>query len=139
MLKNTNIVKTVAFSALLIVLAVTWRVVNHQYGIAPNFEIVTAVSVLAALIIGLRAALIVPITTMITSDLIIGNSSIFVYTWSAFAIIGVSALVLRKLNNKPKMQILSSIGFAGASSFLFFIVTNFGVWAQGWYPATIKI
>jgi hypothetical protein len=45
-------------------------------------------------------------------------------------------MLLRKLNSRPKAQILYSIGFAAASSFLFFIVTNFGVWAQGWYPAT---
>ncbi len=136
MTKN-NILKYITIITLLTALAVGWRVVNFNYGIAPNLEIVTSVSVLAAVILGLQAAVIVPIATMILSDLIIGNTSIFVYTWSAFAVIGLGALLLRKLNNKPKMQILSSIGFAAASSFLFFIVTNFGVWAQGWYPATV--
>ncbi len=136
MTKN-NIIKIVTITILLTALAVGWRVVNFKYGIAPNLEIVTAVSVLAAITLGLQAAVIVPIATMIVSDLIIGNTSIFVYTWSTFAIIGLGALLLRKLNSKPKMQILSSIGFATASSFLFFIVTNFGVWAQGWYPPTV--
>ncbi|MEI7917891.1 MAG: DUF6580 family putative transport protein [Candidatus Saccharibacteria bacterium] len=136
MTKQNNIIKF-AIVILLTALAVGWRVVNFNYGIAPNLEIVTTVSVLAAITLGIQAAVIVPIATMIISDLIIGNTSIFVYTWSAFAVIGLGALLLRKLNSKPKMQILSSIGFAAASSFLFFIVTNFGVWAQGWYPATV--
>ncbi len=136
MTKNTNILKYVALTTLLIALAVGWRVVNFNYGIAPNLEIITAVSVLAAIILGFRAAVIVPIVAMMISDLMIGNTSIFIYTWGSFALIGISAMLLRKLNNKPKVQILSSIGFAAASSFIFFIITNFGVWAQGWYPAT---
>ena len=136
MAKYTQTFKKIAYIVLLIAVAVSWRVINHDYQIAPNLEIVTTVSVLAAVALGFRAAVIVPIATMIISDLIIGNSSIFIVTWSSFAIIGVSAMLLRKLNNKPGKQILYSVGFAAASSFFFFIVTNFGVWAQGWYPAT---
>lgn len=120
----------------LIALAVGWRVVNYNFHIAPNLEIITVVSVLAAITMGWRAALIVPITSMILSDIIIGNSSIFIFTWISFAVIGLGAVLLKKLNDKPKTQIISSVGFAAASSFLFFIVTNFGVWLQGWYPAT---
>ena len=134
--KNTNFIKNTLIVSLLIFLAVGWRIINHNFQIAPNLELVTTVSVLAAVILGWRIALVVPITTIILSDLIIGNSSIFMFTWSSFAIIGLSATLLRKLNQKPKIQILSSVGFAAASSFLFFMVTNFGVWAQGWYPAT---
>lgn len=136
MVKNAQLFKKIAFAALLIAVAIGWRIVNFNYHIAPNLEIVTAVSVLAAVTLGFRAAIIVPITTMIVSDLIIGNSSIYIATWSSFAIIGASAVLLKKLNQKPKAQILYSVGFAAASSFFFFIVTNFGVWAQGWYPAT---
>ncbi|HZJ34472.1 MAG TPA: DUF6580 family putative transport protein [Candidatus Angelobacter sp.] len=136
MIKNTKFTKKIILIIILIVLAVGWRIVNHNYGIAPNLELITTVSVLAAVIIGWQAALIVPITTMIISDLIIGNSSIFIFTWGSFALIGASAILLKKLNNKPKAQILYSVGFAAVASFVFFIITNFGVWAQGWYPAT---
>lgn len=137
MAKNTPTLKNIALIIILIAVAVSWRVINHDLHIAPNLEIVTAVSVLAAVAIGFRAAVLVPISTMIVSDLILGNSSIFIATWSSFAIIGASAVLLRKLNQKPKSQILYSVGFAAVSSFFFFIVTNFGVWAQGWYPATL--
>lgn len=136
MIKNSKTLKNTILIICLVTLAVGWRVINHSYQIAPNLELVTTVSVLAAVVMGWRAALIVPITTMVVSDLIIGNTSIFVYTWGSFAFIGLGATLLRKLNNKPKLQILTSVGFATISSFLFFVVTNFGVWAQGWYPAT---
>lgn len=136
MIKNTNLFKNIALIIVLIIVAVSWRVINFNYQIAPNLEIVTTVSVIAAIILGLRAAIIVPIITMIISDIIIGNSSIFIFTWSTFAIIGASAVLLKKLDQQPKKQIIYSFGFAVASSFLFFIITNFGVWAQGWYPAT---
>jgi hypothetical protein len=133
---NKKYTKNTIFIICLIVLAFGWRIINHNYQFAPNLELVTAVSVLSAIIFGWRIALIVPITTMIISDIIIGNSSIFIFTWGSFAIIGLSAVVLRKLNTKPKIQILSSVGFAVASTFLFFVITNFGVWLQGWYPMT---
>ena len=134
--KKTKFIKRLMLIICLIALAVGWRIINYNYHVLPNLELVTTVSVLAAVILGWQAALIVPIATMVISDFIIGNSSIFIFTWSSFALIGLSAMLLRKLNSKPKAQILYSIGFAAASSFLFFIVTNFGVWAQGWYPAT---
>jgi len=133
--KRINL-KIIALIISLIAIAVGWRIINHNYQFAPNLELVTAISVLVAITMGWRMALIVPIVTMIISDIIIGNSSIFIFTWGSFAIIGLSAVILRKLNDKPKLQIISSVGFATASTFLFFIVTNFGVWLQGWYPMT---
>lgn len=137
MTDNTQTLKKIIIASILIVVAVTWRIINHSYGLAPNLELVTMVSVLAAVIIGLRAAIVVPLVTMVISDMIIGNSSIFMFTWSSFAVIGLCATLLRKFNDKPKTQIISSVGFAIASSFLFFFVTNLGVWLQGWYPATM--
>ncbi len=137
MTNNTQTLKKIIIAGILIAVAVAWRIINHSYSLAPNLELVTMVSVLAAVIIGMRAAVAVPLATMVISDVIIGNSSIFIFTWSSFAIIGLGAMLLKKLNDKPKTQILSSVGFAIASSFLFFFVTNLGVWLQGWYPATM--
>ena len=136
MKKNLSI-KKILLIIVLVAIAVSWRIINHNYSIAPNLELITVVSVLAAIIIDWKAAIIVPLGSIILSDLIIGNSSIFIFTWSSFALIGIGSLLLRKLNNKPKSQIIYSLGFAVASSFTFFIITNFGVWAQGWYPATL--
>lgn len=137
MINKSTTVKRSLFILALIVLAVGWRFINNQFNLAPNLELVTVASVLAAITFGWRASLTVAMSSMIMSDLIIGNTSIFVYTWGSFAVIGIGAAILKKLNEKPGVQILSSAGFAVISSFLFFAITNFGVWAQGWYPQTI--
>ena len=137
MKNNKNLSIKIALITFLIITAIVWRIINHSYNFAPNLELITVAAVLSAIILGKRAAIIVPILTIITSDLIIGNSSIFIFTWGSFAIIGAGAILLRKLNNKPGKQIIASTGFAIASSFMFFIVTNLGVWLQGWYPATL--
>lgn len=98
MTKNT--IKKITFIICLIALAVSWRIINYKYQIAPNLELVTVISVLAAITLGLRAAIIVPLAVMALSDAIIGNTSILFFTWGSFALIGASAVLLLKLNNK---------------------------------------
>lgn len=137
MIINKKFVFRISFALILIAVAVGWRIINHNYNFAPNLEFVTVAAVLAAIVLGAKAAIFVPLTSMIISDLIIGNSSIFAFTWGSFAIIGLGAVLLRKLNSKPKKQILFSVSFAAVSSFIFFLITNFGVWLQGWYPMTM--
>ncbi len=128
--------KPIIIVASLITVAVVWRLVNNRYQFAPNLELVTLVTIIAALTYGWRAALLVSISTMAVSDAIIGNTSILVFTWGSFGLIALGSVILRKLNNKPKTQVLASAGFVIASSTLFFVVTNFGVWLQGWYAPT---
>ncbi len=128
--------KNIVVCLSLIATAVIWRLINHQYQLAPNLEIVTTATVLAAIIIGTRAAVTVPLAAIIISDLFIGNSSIFIFTWGSFALIGLFAILLRRFNDNATKQIVGSLGFAISSSFIFFIITNLGVWLQGWYPMT---
>ena len=135
-MKTKISIKKITLIIALIAIAVSWRIINHNYMIAPNFELVTVATVIAAITLGYKAAIAVPLTSMVISDLIIGNTSIFIFTWGAFLIIGMGAILLAKLNKKSKTQVLCSVGFAILSSFFFFALTNFGVWAQGWYPAT---
>jgi len=137
-MKKDITLRDIVLTVGLIGLAVGWRIINSTYHIAPNLEIVTVVSVIAAIVIGFRAAIIVPLASMVISDVVIGNSSIFVFTWGSFVLIGAGAALLRKFNDKPKSQIIYSFGFAVTSSLVFFMITNFGVWAQGWYPATMS-
>lgn len=129
--------KNILFTVLLIAIAISWRIINHEFMIAPNLELITTVSVIAAIAMGIGAAVIVPVSSMVLSDLIIGNTSIFIFTWASFLVIGIAAIILKKYNNAPKKQIIYSAGFAVLSSCLFFVVTNFGVWLEGWYPMTM--
>lgn len=124
-------IKNILTIAVLVIIATSWRIINHNFMFAPNLELVTAVSVLAAIIIGWRGALIVPLATMAISDAVIGTSPIIIATWSSFALIGVAALVLKRFNKQPVKQVVGATGFAVVSSTLFFLITNFGVWLQG--------
>ncbi len=115
----------------LIISAVCWRLVNHAYGIAPNLEIVTASTLVAATFLSTRWAFAVPLAIMAASDILIGNSPILFFTWSAFGIIALGGLALRRLKTSPRKLMLASLGAALAGSVFFFVFTNFGVWLIG--------
>lgn len=107
------------------------------FDLGPNVELVTMAALLSAVYLGFPYAFLVPFIVMVVSDVVLGNTAIFVFTWSAYLVIGGSGLVLRRLEFKG----LKLVGAAGvqalASSLFFYLWTNFGVWWQGWYPPTL--
>ena len=115
----------------LIATAVIWRMINWNYSIAPNLEIVSASALVAAVFLSRRAAIVVPLTIMAISDILIGNSMILIFTWSAFAFIGLAGLVMRPYKAAPAKLMVASVGAAIGGSVFFFLYTNFGVWLQG--------
>lgn len=125
--------KNIALTIALVSVAVIWRMINHNFMLAPNLELITTISVLVAISINFKFAIITALGSMVVSDLIIGNTSIFIFTWSSFVLIAIFAGLLKKINQKPTKQVVASFGFAIASSFIFFVITNFGVWLEGWY------
>lgn len=118
-------------AAALIVTAIIWRMINWNYSIAPNLEIVSASALVAAVFLNRRAAIVVPLTIMAISDILIGNSMILLFTWSAFALIGIAGLALRRFSGSPAKLMVASVGAAIGGSVFFFLFTNFGVWFQG--------
>jgi hypothetical protein len=121
----------------LIASAVIWRVVNWHYAIAPNLEIVTASTLVAAVFLGWRMGLVVPLVTMAISDVFIHNTPILFFTWSAFALIGLAGLVLRRWREAPGKLVLGALAGGAAGSVFFFLYTNFGVWLiDQMYPHT---
>ena len=115
----------------LIATAILWRMINWNYSIAPNLEIVTASTLVAATFLNRRTALVVPLMIMAISDILIGNSLILLFTWSAFALIGLAGLLLRRMTGSASKLMLASVGAAVGSSLFFFLFTNFGVWLLG--------
>ena len=80
----------------IIFFGVTLRIfLNEKIGI-PNFEAVTALSLLSGSFLGGIYVVVVPLLTMVFSDLYFGNTSILFFTWSAFMIIGIFGWLLRK-------------------------------------------
>jgi hypothetical protein len=127
------------FSGCLITLGVLFRTVWH---IAPNVEFVTVAALLSGWYLGKKWSIIVPLLIMAISDCIIGTSSIFLFTWSAFIIVGFAGFYLNKSAERNKYTAIKrSILSAVIAGVWFYVWTNFGVWALdsfGMYPRTLS-
>lgn len=123
--------KTLILIVVYIIGGILSRTIFH---LGPNVEFITAISISSAIILNnKKLALIVPISIMFLSDLMIGNSNIFIFTWSGFlfpVIIGfvLSKFIKKQTDNKIlKLALFSEL--AGVTSSMFFFVwTNFGHW-----------
>lgn len=111
------------------------------FDLGPNIELITLALLLASAYFGRKQAFWLTLILLITTDLIIGNTYIFIFTWSGFLI---PAIILPKLFQIFKSTSLKKIlagSFLGAgTNFFFFVWTNFGVWfldSWGMYPKTL--
>ncbi len=99
------------------------------FDLGPNIELVMTAGVLASIYLGRRWGVGVALISLAISDLVIGNTMIMIFTWSAFALIAFGG----KMIKGPLMG--AGYGLAGALFFYFY--TNFGVWLIGnLYPHT---
>lgn len=119
--------KTIAIGVL-IGLGIGGRLVPHL----PNATPITSVALAAGRSLGRTWAVVVPLAALLASDLVIG-----LYDWRAMASVYVSFALIALMGRRAR-------GFSGVtltlvgSSLLFFIVTNFAVWAfSPWYAKTL--
>lgn len=115
---------------LLIALALGERVL---FDLGPNVELLTVTTFLAAVYLGFPYSLLVPLTTLLISDFLLGNSLIFVFTWSAYLLIGLGTLILGRWRGHTAKLVVAATTGSFFSSLFFFVWTNFGVWLEGWY------
>lgn len=141
--------KKYIFAVTLIILGILFRTIFH---LGDNVEFVTTATLLASSYLGWRFALIVPLLIMVVSDLVIGNTLIFIFTWSAYIIIGLIGywgFKYKKLNIKYKkyhlqtkiLYVIKATTLGIIASFWFFLWTNFGVWlldSWGMYSDNLK-
>lgn len=115
----------------MIFLAALSRLVPHP----PNFTPVAAMALFAgARFADRRAAFLVPLAAMLLSDLAIGLHGLIPVIYGSFALIVCMGLWLRRREGAPAVA-----GVALAGSLLFFVTTNFAVWALGSpYPKTAQ-
>ena len=118
-----NILKKEIFPISLILILAFARLIPHP----PNFTPIIAVAIVSGYFFkNLNLSILTLLIAMLISDLFIGfyENMIFVY---------VSLLIITftfyKISNKINFKNLFIYGFAG--SFVFFMVSNFGVWALG--------
>lgn len=110
---------------ILLIIAVASRFIPH----AANFTPVGAIFIFATYKLGFKRGILLSLLTMIICDLFLGFSfaSIFVYLGTMLYVISALPIV------KSKFFIPISAAFG---SFLFFLVSNFGVWLGPWYEHT---
>src|SRR3989338_2258626 len=108
----------------LFIVAFSERVI---FDLGPNVELVTAALILSSFYIGRRESFWLTFAIMFFSDLIIGNTNIFIFTWSGFLIPALAVSRLLK-KTKPGLKLLSLTGLGLSSNIFFFFWTNFGVW-----------
>jgi hypothetical protein len=114
----------------MILTATAARLIPHP----PNFSPVAALALFGgASFASKRTALLVPLGGMFLSDLVLGFYSITPVVYGGFALITCVGFWLRKRQSPTHLAVA-----AAASALLFFVVTNFGVWAlEMLYPKNL--
>ena len=128
--------KKILFAVFVILLGVVFRIfLNKVVGI-PNFEAVTALSLVTGSFLGGFYAPFIPLLIIFLSDLYFGNTSVYFFTWSAFILIGIFGTIFKR---NSKYYFLKISGGGILSVLFFYLWTNFGWWLTfGMYPMTFK-
>jgi len=109
---------------LLVVLGIMLRLLPHH----PNIVPIGAIALFSGIYLPKRWNWIIPLAALLISDYFIGYYGILMlFIYGAYALIVLLGQILKKFN------LLAPI----AGSLIFFVITNFGVWATAnWYPHT---
>mgnify|MGYP001260266973 CR=1 FL=1 len=116
---------------LIIVLAALTRIIPHP----PNFTPIIAIGLFSGVYIQKRyMAVLMPIGAMFLSDLLIGFHGTIYWVYGSLLLVVILGMII--IN---KVNIINCAMAAICGSFLFFFVTNLGVWlTSGFYPKTIE-
>ncbi|MBD3363372.1 hypothetical protein GF362_06670 [Candidatus Dojkabacteria bacterium] len=122
--------KDIFYTAVFILIGILTRTTFH---IGANIEFVTGLSISAGFFFkNKRISFLVPFLIMFFSDLIIGNTNIFWFTWSGFLagpVIGI--MIDRYIAKKDRTRLSRTVTLSTAggviSTLIFYIWTNLGV------------
>jgi len=96
----------------------------------PNFTSLIALSFYVPLLLGVKFLPVLLISFIIT-DFIIGLHVVTFFTWGSIVLIGLmSKFFISNITKRVSGALLGA--------FLFFIITNFGVWSHGSYGYTLE-
>ncbi len=130
-MQTTPSMNKTRFSVLagMILAAAAFRILPHP----PNFSPIAALALFGgAQFADKRAALIVPLAAMFLADLVLGPHALIPVIYACFALIVCLGFWLRRQRSTGRIAVA-----ALTASVLFFIVTNFAVWAgTNMYPKT---
>jgi hypothetical protein len=112
-----------------IVISAIARILPHP----PNLAPITALALFSGAYIDKRWGFVLPISAMLLSDLFLGLHPTLIFVYAAFIVI---YLLGRSLSQASPLRLAL---ITVLSSTLFFLITNFGVWALfDFYPKTIS-
>ena len=95
----------------------------------PNIAAVTGVTLLAGFALrNVWLALLVPVGAMALADLVLGWYPAVLATYA-----GMAAGVFIARGLLPRLTVLRLVATTFLASMAFFILSNFGTWAEGWY------
>jgi hypothetical protein len=116
---------------MMIMAAAATRLIPHP----PNLTSVTALALFGGAYFSNRTlAFVVPLTALLVSDFILGFYRHMEIPYLSFALIVCIGFQLQERRTAPRIA-----GAALLSALVFFVVTNFGVWAfNAWYPKTFS-
>jgi len=103
----------------------------------PNFAPIAAMALFGGVYLNKKYALLIPLIALFLGDIFIGFYSpwIMFSVYGSFALIGLLGLWLKKNKTIPNI-----IGSALMGSIIFFLVTNFAMWAipHSLYPHNLQ-
>lgn len=117
---------------LLIFLGTLLRFLPHP----PNFAPIAAIALFGGVYLSKRIALVLPILTMVISDMFIGlyEISLMASVYASFLLCAILGIYLKR--HKRWYTVLGS---SFLCSLIFFVLTNFAVWAfTSWYAKTFS-
>jgi hypothetical protein len=127
---NNNLLNKIATPLTFVLIGTVARIIPH----VPNFAPIGAMALFGGAYMSKKQALTLPIIAMVLSDLFIGFDSLPM----RFAVYGSFLLiVLMGMFIKNRVNVKNTLSFSLLASILFFVITNFAVWAFGsMYPKT---
>jgi len=127
-MNKSSLSQIILFVALFF-LTFLFRTVWH---LGANIEFVTCAMILSSYYLGKKSTFWLVLLIMVCTDLVLGNTNIFIFTWSGFLI---PTIVFPKLFQNSKFKIQNSLlkiifltGTGILANLFFYIYTNLGVW-----------
>ena len=121
--------KNFIIAVILILFAAFSRLMPHP----ANFTPIAAIALFSAVYLDKKYFLIIPVIAMLLGDIFLGFYSTMVWVYGSFAVIALIGLWLKKHKSVGYI-----FGTTVVSSIIFFIITNFGVWASGYYEYSVN-
>ena len=117
-----SIYKTLLNPFLLITAGALLRLAPHEPNVAP----ISAMALFGGAYLSRKSALIFPLLVMVVSDLFLGFHDTIGWVYASFILIALIGMTLH-----TRVSIGTVLFATVSSSILFYLITNFGVWATG--------